>query len=56
MLGEVDVLDFILAEKLGMSLGQVRALPNSELVEWAAFETWRGAMADFRRQEVERRG
>jgi hypothetical protein len=44
MLEEIDPIDFILAENLGMSLGQVRALPNSEIVEWRAFLRYRAEM------------
>lgn len=40
----VDPIDFVLAETLGMSLGQVRALPNTEVVEWRAFLYWRNEM------------
>ena len=47
MLGDLDPLDFVLAEKLSMSLRQVRALPQAEITEWAAYLTWRGAMARF---------
>ena len=49
MLGEHDPLDFVLAENLGMSLGQVRSLPNSEYVEWAAFYKYRHEMERLQR-------
>jgi len=45
------VTDFVLAEMLGKSLGEVRALPNAEVVEWMAFLAYRRALA-----EVEQRG
>lgn len=35
--GEIDAFPFILARDLGMTLGAVRAMPNSEYAEWAAF-------------------
>lgn len=47
MCGEVDALDFVLAEKLGMTLAAVRSLPNSEIVEWRQFYEYRAAMADL---------
>lgn len=37
MLGEIDAIDYVLAEKLGKSLGEIRALPNAEIVEWGAY-------------------
>lgn len=40
--------DFVLAELLGKSLGEVRAMPNAEVVEWMAFLAYRRAV-----QEVE---
>ena len=43
--------DFVLAEMLGKSLGEIRALPNAEVVEWLAFLAYRRALA-----EVEQRG
>lgn len=44
MLGKLDPLDFVLAENLGLSLGQVRDLPNAEHVEWRAFFKYRHEM------------
>ena len=38
--------DFVLAELLGKSLGEVRALPNAEVVEWMAFLAYRRALAE----------
>lgn len=46
-MGDVDDIDFHLAEGLGLSLGQVRALPESEIVEWRAFYKYRAAMDDL---------
>ena len=39
--------DFVLAEMLGKSLGEVRALPNAEVVEWIAFLAYRRALAEI---------
>lgn len=44
MLGEVDTIDFLLAEALGKSLSEVRAMPNAEVVEWRAFYRYRTEM------------
>ncbi len=41
--------DFVLAELLGKSLGEVRALPNAEVVEWMAFLAYRRAVAELER-------
>ena len=41
--------DFVLAELLGKSLGEIRALPNAEVVEWMAFLAYRRAMAELER-------
>lgn len=35
--GDIDAFPFILARDLGLTLGAVRAMPNSEYVEWAAY-------------------
>lgn len=43
---EVDAFDFVLAQDLKLTLGQVRALPNSEVVEWRAFYEYRAAMME----------
>lgn len=47
MSGAIDTFDFLLAEKLGMSLGQVRELPNSEVTEWRSFWEFRAAMEEL---------
>lgn len=44
MLGEIDAFDFVLAQDLGMSLGEVRDLPEAEVVEWRAFYLYRAEM------------
>ena len=38
--------DFVVGEALGKSLGEVRALPNAEVVEWLAFFAYRRALAE----------
>jgi hypothetical protein len=47
MLGEVDALDFVIATRLGKSLGEIRQLPNAELVEWAAYLKFERAMQEL---------
>lgn len=47
MLGEVDTLEFVLAQDLGKGLGEVRAMPNAELVEWRAYYRFRHVMDDL---------
>ena len=39
--------DFVLAEMLGKSLGEVRALPNAEVVEWMTYLAYRRALAEI---------
>jgi len=48
MEGQLDPFDFVLAEALGLSLSEVRALPNAEHVEWRAFYKYREAMREFK--------
>ena len=43
----MDAFDFVLAEALGKSLGEVWAMPNDEIVRWQAFYTWRKAMKEI---------
>ena len=45
--GVLDVTDFVLGEALHMSLGEVRAMPSAEVVEWLAFFAYRRAMAEL---------
>lgn len=47
MLGEIPAIDFVLATRLGMSLAEVRALPNSEVVEWGAYLKFERAMQEM---------
>lgn len=56
MTGEVDTLDFLVAEALGRTLEEVRALPQYEMTEWKAFYTYRAAMTDYARDNAARRG
>lgn len=44
MLGDLDPLDFLLAEKLGKTLAEIRALPNAEVEAWRAFHRVRGEL------------
>jgi len=45
--GLLDVTDFVLGEALHKSLGEVRALPSAEIVEWLAFFAYRKAMQEL---------
>jgi hypothetical protein len=47
--GLLDVSDFVLGEALGKSLGEIRALPSAEVVEWLAFFAYRRALAEVER-------
>lgn len=54
MTGDVDAVDFILAEKLGKHLHEIRELPNSEVEEWIAFYEYRNAQEDLAAQKAKR--
>lgn len=54
MLEEIDALPFVLAERLGKSLGQVRAMPNAEIVEWRAFFKYRHALQELEMKKAAR--
>jgi hypothetical protein len=45
MEGDIDVFDFLLAEKLHMSLEAVGNLSNREHIAWRAFDVYVKAMA-----------
>lgn len=47
MLGEVPSIDFVLATRLGKSLEEIRALPNTEIVEWGAFLNYEREMQEL---------
>lgn len=47
MTGEIDPLDFVLAEHLGQTLQTIRALPNLELEEWRARLAFLKAMREM---------
>lgn len=47
MEGELDPFDFILAERLGITLAAVEAMSNNEYLRWRAFHTYRQAMKDM---------
>lgn len=36
-MGKVDTIDYVLAENLGKSLAEIRALESYEIEEWRAF-------------------
>ena len=44
--GDIDVTDFVLGELLHKGLGEVRAMPNAEVVEWIAFLAYRRAVLE----------
>jgi hypothetical protein len=44
--GDIDPTDFLIGEALGKTVGEVRAMPNAEVVEWVAFWVYRKAMAE----------
>jgi hypothetical protein len=48
MEGELDPFDFMLAERLGMTLAQVGEMSNNEYIRWRAFHVWRQAMAEMK--------
>lgn len=44
MTGERETFDFELAAELGLTLAQVRAMDNSEYVQWRAWWNYRRGM------------
>lgn len=48
MLGEADLITFVLAERLGKTLGEIRALPRTEIEEWSAFYRYRDLHEELR--------
>lgn len=47
MFGDADPFEFFLADRLGLTLHEVRGMPNHEVEEWRAFHHYRRAMEDF---------
>lgn len=47
MEGEMDAFDFILAEKLGMTLAEIGGMSNHEYTRWRAFHVYRKSMMDM---------
>ena len=48
MLEELDPFDFLLAERLGMTVRTMRArMGNDEYLAWRAFNVWRNAQAEL---------
>jgi hypothetical protein len=47
MEGELDVYDFLLAERLHKTLAEVGAMSNSEYLRWKAFDVYRNAMKEL---------
>lgn len=54
MTGTLDSFDFTLAQDLSRTLGEVRAMPNSEVVEWRAYYRYHTAMDDLARRSGRR--
>lgn len=52
---ELDPIEFVLAEMLGMSLGEVRALPNREIEEWRGFLMFRAQTQELEARKAEAR-
>jgi len=48
MEGDLDPFDFILAERLGLTLAQVGAMSNHEYLRWKAWHVYRQAMSEMR--------
>ena len=47
MEGTIAAFDFQLAEHLGLTLEQVRAMPNRDWIAWRAWLTYRAATAEM---------
>jgi hypothetical protein len=48
MEGDLDPFDFMLAEKLGLTLAAVGEMSNHEYLRWRAWHTYCTAMAEMR--------
>jgi hypothetical protein len=48
---ELDAFQFVLAENLGMTLGQLDEMPNAEYIAWRAFDAYRRAMIERERNK-----
>lgn len=56
MEGGIDAFDFILSEKLGMTVQQMRdTMPNDEYHQWRAFYSYRNAMQDLEEKKAQAR-
>jgi hypothetical protein len=49
---ELDPFDYQLAENLGMTVEQVRQMPNREYAAWQAFYVWRHARRELEAKET----
>lgn len=52
MEGELDPFVFVLAERLGITLGQLDEMPLAEFYQWAAFYEYRNAMQELAAKEA----
>lgn len=56
MEGSLDPFDFLLAERLGMTVGELRdRMSNDEYLQWRAFVKWRNAMQELELRAVKAR-
>lgn len=55
MKGDGITPDFVLAEKLGRSVGEVRALPNTEFEEWCEYYEIKGVLTDLAQRTAAKR-
>lgn len=49
MEGELDAFDFLLAERLGLTLAQVGRMSQAEHLAWRAFAVYRKAQTELER-------
>jgi hypothetical protein len=47
MEGDLDPFEFVLAERLGLTLAQVGAMSNHEYLRWKAWHVYRQAMSEM---------
>lgn len=50
MEGEMDAFEFVLAERLGMTLADIGRMSNHEFLRWRAFYTYRAAMREMKQR------
>jgi hypothetical protein len=45
--GNLDAFEFVLAEKLGMTLAEIGEMSNNEFIRWRAFYSYRAAQREL---------